>query len=692
MGAFGKAGVIGVAAAGVVALGSKLSDVAKESLQVKAVFNNLKFGIEGAAEASLGMVDNMTLAQAQVRAVELGAITTKEEFEKLAHAGSVLGMVMEGDAAAGVDKLTVAIARGSALRLDDLGIVLSKSAAEREHARDLGKTVSQLTAAEKAESFRVIALKKAEIAAGKKVITDSAGLAMLRLEIAAKNEYTEAIGGVVPEAVKAEQAFLALGERMKTLDVKHHNEDQLDLNEALEAAGTSVEKLGGAQKAHELVLKFRRELLLNEADAQRESNDAARQAIELGHERGTKGVIDQKEYEIKLLRAQGADEEVITQKKIDQLEIERELALRKEHAGKLSAEESKRLSQEITLLREASRHRGRSGGRGRGRGAKEDPAVQAARERAELFAREITMIERLIEVEEARGKGADQLTEGMIRMQIAEAKAIEDIDARRTAEHALVMFQFEQAERVEALRDRVAERQIERDEYLAEKAEEARKRQEEAAARSEALLDARHKAELARQAKLDKARNESIDTYTRGLAESAFAAAEASDSNGKAFLKEAGEFAESRAKILGIESLMHFAKSVGWALAGNPIKASMSAAAGAKLGAEAAAMGGLAAGLGAAGDSALPGGGADFGGNAPSTSGQNARPESAGTAPVSPLEQNGGPVNQPTSGAGGGNSIVINVDGSFVDTGGQLSELINDASANGGMSLRGGMG
>ena len=253
-------GAIGLAAKGI----AKLAD---ESLKTQAVFNNLKFSVAGAAEATGGMVDNMTLAEASVRAFELGAVDSQQQFEDLAEAGAKLGLIMGGDAAKGVDDLATALSRGSGPILDNLGITLNQSQAQEIYAEQLGKSVKALTEAEKAEAFRVIGLQKAVAAAREMNIEDTYALKVKRAEIAAINEITAAMGGQESAQLRLSSAIDAMGDEIVGLNVADYGADMKKLEKELRIYGVTIEEAGGKAKVQAEIQKAANKIIREQAAA-----------------------------------------------------------------------------------------------------------------------------------------------------------------------------------------------------------------------------------------------------------------------------------------------------------------------------------------------------------------------------------------------------------------------------------------
>ena len=162
-GVLGAAGLVGAVMGAVGALG----EMADRANQITVANLALRISIGAAREATMGLVDDMTLTLAANKATQLGVVKTDAEFAKLSKTAARLGMAMGQDAAQSVDDLTTALGRQSFEILDNLGIVLKVSEANEEYAARLGKTADKLTDAERKQAFMVIGLERAEAAAEK---------------------------------------------------------------------------------------------------------------------------------------------------------------------------------------------------------------------------------------------------------------------------------------------------------------------------------------------------------------------------------------------------------------------------------------------------------------------------------------------------------------------------------------------
>lgn len=185
------AGVIGALTAGVA-----LFDAwAESSDQARKATVSMQVSIEGAREAFGGMVSDLDLARSANKAFALGVVQNGVEFAALSRGVSAIARNLGEDNLQLMDNAVTAIGRGSALILDNLGIIMTQEKAERMYAASLGVTVKELTALNKAEAFGKAAMQ--EIAeAGKKAGASVDGLAnsYMKAKVSAENFKNGIIG------------------------------------------------------------------------------------------------------------------------------------------------------------------------------------------------------------------------------------------------------------------------------------------------------------------------------------------------------------------------------------------------------------------------------------------------------------------------------------------------------------------
>jgi hypothetical protein len=119
--------------------------------------------LKAARQGTRGLVADMELMQAANKAILLGLPVTAKEMRTLASTAVTLGKAMGQDATKSLDDLITALGRSSPLILDNLGLTVKVGEANEAYAAKLGKTVSQLTDADKKTAFYNAALAAAKI-------------------------------------------------------------------------------------------------------------------------------------------------------------------------------------------------------------------------------------------------------------------------------------------------------------------------------------------------------------------------------------------------------------------------------------------------------------------------------------------------------------------------------------------------
>jgi len=177
----------------------KLIGTANEAEQLALAFTNLSGKIGAVADtflgklrtATQGAVSDLDLIRAANYAVTLGAATSEESFVRMAAAATRLGQALGRGPRDALNDITIGIGRQSRLILDNLGIVVKQEEANLQYAAALGKTVNELTEAERKTAFFTAANKALE----EKLetlgpITETAGAAWGRLGATISNTIT----------------------------------------------------------------------------------------------------------------------------------------------------------------------------------------------------------------------------------------------------------------------------------------------------------------------------------------------------------------------------------------------------------------------------------------------------------------------------------------------------------------------
>jgi len=172
-----------------------------ESQRLADSFANVAGGAEKAAsmldklrEASQGTISDSELMLTANKAMMLGVTADADQMARLLEIASIRGRALGLSTQKAFEDIAVGIGRGSPLILDNLGIVVDSKKNYEDYARILGKSVTQLTKAEKAQ-----ALLNAVMADGNRILAEAGGLqsdslsSYEKLEAGWRN-YSDALG------------------------------------------------------------------------------------------------------------------------------------------------------------------------------------------------------------------------------------------------------------------------------------------------------------------------------------------------------------------------------------------------------------------------------------------------------------------------------------------------------------------
>lgn len=148
-------------------IGSVLKRISRESVHAAMRVDSLRRAFislaDGAAKAAhmqrevndafKGTVSEEQTLMMVNNALLLGVAKNAKEMRFLAEAGRRLGKAVGKDARFGFNSLIVGIGRQSRLMLDNVGIIVKSEQAYKTYAASLGKTVVQLTEAERKQAF-----------------------------------------------------------------------------------------------------------------------------------------------------------------------------------------------------------------------------------------------------------------------------------------------------------------------------------------------------------------------------------------------------------------------------------------------------------------------------------------------------------------------------------------------------------
>lgn len=168
-GAFTAAGIVTMGlqklASGIgefIGVGMKLPAVQQSFAQLsRGLGQDSRTMLVNLQTATKGLVANYDLMASANKAMMLGLPVTAASMGELAKTARVLGKAMGQDATKSLDDLITALGRSSPMILDNLGLTVKVGEANEKYAQKLGKTVDQLTEAEKKTAFYEAALEAA---------------------------------------------------------------------------------------------------------------------------------------------------------------------------------------------------------------------------------------------------------------------------------------------------------------------------------------------------------------------------------------------------------------------------------------------------------------------------------------------------------------------------------------------------
>lgn len=197
---------IAVATAAVAAMGIALVKLAQRGGEVTGVqraFARITGDSEAAVrklrEATRGLISDYELMKNANTAITLGAADNVDQFSRQARQAQALGRALGIDATFALEKYTVALARMSIRRLDDLGITLDVNKANQDYAKTNNIVGRELTEVEKRTAFVNAAMERAdEIIAGvgDSALTNADKLQQMKIRVVnLKDEFGTMVAG-----------------------------------------------------------------------------------------------------------------------------------------------------------------------------------------------------------------------------------------------------------------------------------------------------------------------------------------------------------------------------------------------------------------------------------------------------------------------------------------------------------------
>jgi hypothetical protein len=161
-----------------------------------AKYNNLlnanTISVHKAEQSTKGLLSKMDLLEAANKSVAFGLGLNNEQFAKLAKGAAIAAQKIGGDVTKSMNDLVLGIGRQSRLILDNLGLIVSTEEANKDYAKQLGKTVASLTDAEKKTAFMNATLKELNrFTKDGEVVAENMGGAWQQAKIQLENAFNE---------------------------------------------------------------------------------------------------------------------------------------------------------------------------------------------------------------------------------------------------------------------------------------------------------------------------------------------------------------------------------------------------------------------------------------------------------------------------------------------------------------------
>ena len=146
-----------------------MGDIATETNAFTMAQRQFTGDLALASEAAGGLARDLDLLQAKNRLDTLGVKMNSEQYAKLVGTLTRVSTAMGKDLKTSIEAATVALARQSTLRADDVGVIMSVTTANEAWADSHNKVVSAMTDGEKRIAFQEEFLRKLGVAAEQSV-------------------------------------------------------------------------------------------------------------------------------------------------------------------------------------------------------------------------------------------------------------------------------------------------------------------------------------------------------------------------------------------------------------------------------------------------------------------------------------------------------------------------------------------
>jgi len=225
----------------VMGLASWLGEAGEKTLQYETAVKNLPFALTGAQDATRGLMSESALAVTASQALALGVVKTGGEFSQLASDAAKIALKLGTSTDQMLGDLTTALGRGSAMILDNAGIILKVSDANESYAQSIGKSVSELNELEKKQAFQIAAMAAIRKSADETTVAyDSHAASVLRLKTQAGDAWDKMSRGATNFFGLLIEDSQATATHLETVFQK-----QLDMQRAVDMTNQSVMRAQG---------------------------------------------------------------------------------------------------------------------------------------------------------------------------------------------------------------------------------------------------------------------------------------------------------------------------------------------------------------------------------------------------------------------------------------------------------------
>lgn len=280
LGAIAGGIALGAALAGIQQLGSAIVDLAQGAARLETLrnsFDGLAAGVgqssadmlEALRQASRGMISDADLLLSANKAMLLGVADSADEMTALMQIAMQRGAAMGLSTTQAFNDIVTGLGRGSALILDNLGIVVDAEANNEAYAASIGKVASALNEQEKKQALINAVMREAAGAAGDATSSLSESARSIASMGAAWQNLRDQLGTLVSPAVAT--AMQGLADALNGINSAIDTNKTITAERDLFALGDSITGLAERMRALQAAQPFAE--TLGTFDASQMSNE-----------------------------------------------------------------------------------------------------------------------------------------------------------------------------------------------------------------------------------------------------------------------------------------------------------------------------------------------------------------------------------------------------------------------------------